>query len=155
MDELCIKRIPSAQLHLLTVLHSYNNTDDMLAQNSKKINNGDIDIFGLFLDNALIGEIRVAYNKENTVFAQKGTRAYLYAFRILKDYRSKGFGSYLLSNVISILKCNGYTEFTIGVEDDNPIAKKLYKDFGFDIFLDRISEEYQGDSYEYNLYLKK
>ena len=127
----------------------------MIYQNSKKINEGDIDIFGLFLNDRLIGEIRAAYNNENTIFAKKGIRVYLYAFRIHKNYRAKGFGRYLIENVISLLEYDGYSEFTIGVEDDNSVAKKIYNSLGFGIFVDRITEEYQGDNYEYNLYLKK
>ena len=57
--------------------------------------------------------------------------------------------------VLQMLRNNGYYEFTVGVEDDNPRAIHMYQAMGFDKFLLRKQEEYQGDVYEYNLYLKK
>ena len=50
---------------------------------------------------------------------------------------------------------DGYTEFTVGVEDDNERAIHIYHSMGFNEFLLRKQEEYQGDAYEYNLYLKR
>ncbi len=48
----------------------------------------------------------------------------------------------------------GYSEFTIGVEDDNETAVHIYSKLGFTQLVGKISEEYQGDSYEYGLYLR-
>ena len=48
-----------------------------------------------------------------------------------------------------------YDEFTVGVEDDNHRAIHIYKDFGFNEIIARIHEEYQGEGYDYNLYLNK
>lgn len=79
----------------------------------------------------------------------------MFAFRIHKDYQGKGYGKYLLKKVIDILKERGYHEFTIGVEDDNLKAQHIYHSFGFDEIVLRKQEEYQGDIYEYNLYLSR
>ena len=59
-----------------------------------------------------------------------------------------------MSEVISTLSQKGYSEFTIGVEDDNETAVHIYSKLGFTQFVGKISEEYQGDSYEYGLYLR-
>ena len=59
-----------------------------------------------------------------------------------------------MNKVISILAEKGYSEFTIGVEDDNEKAIHIYSKLGFTQLIGRMSEEYQGDSYEYGLYLK-
>ncbi|HIZ11633.1 MAG TPA: GNAT family N-acetyltransferase [Candidatus Eubacterium faecavium] len=83
-----------------------------------------------------------------------GKRVYLYAFRILKKYRGEGYGKYLLQEEISKLYAEGYSEFTVGVEDNNERAIHIYKDFGFDNRIARKYEEYEGYGYEYNLYLK-
>lgn len=56
---------------------------------------------------------------------------------------------------LHILTDQGYTEFTIGVEDENERAIHIYHSFGFCKVIARKEEEYQGDHYEYNLYLKK
>ena len=69
--------------------------------------------------------------------------------------QSKGLGKTLLRSVIAELSRRGYFEFTIGVEDDNDRAKHIYSDFGFAVKIARKYEEYQGDDYEYDLYLKR
>ena len=58
-----------------------------------------------------------------------------------------------LEKVIEELRDQDYTEFTVGVEDDNDRARHIYEKFGFTKFLSRKSEEYQGNKYEYDLIL--
>lgn len=109
----------------------------------------------MFDDDKLIGEFHVKYDNEDKDFAEKGKRAYLFAFRVHKDYQGKGLGSYLLKTVIDELNANGYYELTVGVEDDNLRARYMYEKYGFIHLVARIKETYQGDSYEYDLLLKK
>ncbi len=154
MDKLVIKKLESHQLLLLMTLHEYNDPDEMIIKNSQRIDSGEIDIFCMFLNNVVIGELRVMYAHKEKRFSVKGKRAYLYAFRVREDCRGKGFGKKLMEYVLGILKENGYSEFTIGVEDDNKTAFDMYKAFGFDTLISREKEEYQGDFFEYNLYLK-
>lgn len=66
-----------------------------------------------------------------------------------------GLGKLLMKTVLGALAAEGYSEFTIGVEDDNDRALHIYKSFGFSGIIARKYEEYQGDEYEYNLYLKR
>ena len=49
---------------------------------------------------------------------------------------------------------NSYSEFTVGVEDDNAKARYMYEKYDFTESVARIKESYQGDSYEYDLLLK-
>ena len=95
------------------------------------------------------------YKSEDEYTAIPGRRAYLFAFRVKEDFQNKGYGTYLLKVVLDLLKEKGYSEFTVGVEDDNLRARHIYQEIGFTEFLIRKQEEYQGDSYEYNLYLKR
>ncbi len=152
---IAIRKLTTDELPILTTLHNYENVADMLESNKRRIKNGEIDIFCLFNGEKLIGELRVMYRHEDCLFTIDGKRVYLYAFRIHKDFQGLGFGKWLMNYVIDILKNEGYTEFTIGVEDDNYTAKYIYQSFGFTELLARQKEEYQGDSYEYNLYLKR
>ena len=149
-----IRKLSADELEILTELFDYKDIDNMLFENRRKINSGDIDIFCLFNDSRLIGELRVKYTNNDSLFAVKGKRAYLYAFRIHNDFQGMGLGKQLLENVIMMLKNQGYTEFTVGVEDNNECAKHIYNKFGFNKLLARRKEEYQGDVFEYNLYLK-
>lgn len=142
------------ELNLLFQLFDYNNPGEMISENTRDITEGKIDIFGLFQENSLIGELHAAYVHNDDRFAIKNKRAYLFAFRIHKDFQGKGYGQFLMNNVISTLAGKGYSEFTIGVEDDNETAIHIYSKLGFTQLIGRMSEEYQVDSYEYWLYLK-
>ena len=140
---------------MLTKLFNYKDIDDMIAENTRSIKNGIVDIFAMFYNDQLIGELHVKYDNEDKDFAEKGKRAYLFAFRIHKDYQGKGLGSYLLEAVIDELTNSSYHELTVGVEDDNFRARYMYEKLGFIHPIARIKETYQGDSYEYDLLLKK
>ena len=149
-----IRTLNTGELKLLFHFFEYNDRDEMIAENTKDINESNVDIFGLFLENRLIGEIHAAYVHNDERFAVRNKRVYLFAFRIHKDFQGKGYGQILMNEVISILAQNGYSEFTIGVEDNNKPAKHIYSKLGFTNLIGRINEEYQGDRYEYGLYLK-
>ncbi len=150
-----IRKLAVKELYVLTELFDYSNVEQMIDECTRNIQNGIIDIFVLYDKNTLIGELRVKYESDDQSFAIRGKRAYLYAFRVRENLRNKGYGTYLLNAVLAELKANGYSEFTVGVEDDNPRAIHMYQTLGFDDFLLRKQEEYQGDKYEYNLYLKR
>lgn len=143
------------ELDILTKLYDYNDVEQMLLENAENIRNGSIDIFLLYDKDTAVGELHVMYESDDENFAVRGRRAYLFAFRVRQELQNKGYGTYLLKEVLSILEENGYCEFTVGVEDDNLRAKHIYQALGFDEFLLRNQEEYQGDFYEYDLYLKR
>lgn len=150
-----VRKLKTTELPMLTKLFNYKDIDDMIAENTRSIKNGIVDIFAMFYNDQLIGELHVKYDNKDKDFAEKGKRAYLFAFRIHKDYQGKGLGSYLLEVVIEKLTNNGYHELTVGVEDDNIRARYMYEKHGFVHPIARIKETYQGDSYEYDLFLRK
>lgn len=150
-----VRKLKVSEIPMLTVLFKYKDVKAMIAENTRDIENGIIDIFALFDDDKIIGELRVKYINDDNRFAEKGKRAYLYAFRIHKNYQGKGFGNFLLENVLKRLTENGYSEFTVGVEDDNARARYMYEKDGFKEPIARIKESYQGDSYEYDLLLRR
>ena len=150
-----VRKLNTSELSILTNLFNYKDVDDMIAENTRDIENGVIDIFALFDGDKIIGELRVKYISDDNRFTKKGKRAYLYAFRINENYQGKGLGSYLLENVLTMLKESGYSEFTVGVEDNNARARYMYEKNSFIEPIARIKESYQGDSYEYDLLLKR
>ena len=150
-----IEKLKTDNLSVLTALFDYNDVDDMIARCTNEIQNGIRDIFVLYDNGALVGELHAKYESVDENYAVRDRRAYLFAFRVRKDCQNRGYGTYLLGEVISTLKSDGYSEFTVGVEDDNPRALHMYQAMGFDEFVLRAKEEYQGDEYEYNLYLKR
>ncbi|MBR2409631.1 MAG: GNAT family N-acetyltransferase [Lachnospiraceae bacterium] len=150
-----IEKLAVHDLFRLTELFEYNNAEQMISECTRDIQNGSIDIFVLYENDVLIGELHVMYENDDENFAIRGKRAYLFAFRVHKEYQNKGYGTYLLKTVLTLLKGDGYYEFTVGVEDDNSRAIHMYQALGFNELLLRKQEEYQGDAYEYNLYLKR
>ena len=155
INSIKIEKIAVHDLYHLTELFEYNNVDQMIAECTHDIQSGRIDIFVLYKNDVLIGELHVMYESDDENFAIRGRRAYLFAFRVRKEYQNKGYGTRLLKTVLTRLKEDGYYEFTVGVEDDNSRAIHMYQTQGFTELLLRKQEEYQGDSYEYNLYLKR
>ena len=150
-----VRKLKTTELPILTQLFNYKNIDDMIDENTCNIENDIVDVFALFDDDKLVGELHVKYDNEDKDFAEKGKRAYLFAFRIHKDYQGNGLGSYLLKTVIDELNAIGYYELTVGVEDVNIRARYMYEKHGFINPIARIKETYQGDSYEYDLLLRK
>lgn len=150
-----IEKLAVHDLCILTELFDYNNVEQMISECSHDIQDGIIDIFVLYDKDVLIGELHVMYESDDENYAIRGRRAYMFAFRIREDSQNKGYGTYLLKTVLTALKENGYCEFTVGVEDDNFRAIHMYQALGFNEFLLRKQEEYQGDVYEYKLYLKR
>lgn len=98
-----VRIINTDEIKLLFQFFDYNDPDEMIAENTRDINKGKIDIFGLFQDGNLIGEIYVAYVHSDDRFAVKNKRAYLFAFRIHKNFQGKGYGQFLMNEVVSIL----------------------------------------------------
>lgn len=150
-----VRKITVSELPRLTELFDYNDIDGMLAENTSLIQNGSGDIFILLDGERLLGELHVKYESCDRLEAVKGVRAYLYAYRIHKNFQGMGLGNMLMKTVLEKLAAEGYSEFTIGVEDDNGRALHIYKKFGFSEEIARKYEEYQGDGYEYGLYLKR
>ena len=150
-----IEKLDATKVNVLTQLFEYNDVAQMIHECKENIQKGIIDIFVLYDGEILIGELHVLYEGDDRNYAIRGRRAYLFAFRIREEYQNKGYGTQFLNTVLSLLKENGYCEFTVGVEDDNFRAKHMYQALEFNDFLLRKREEYQGDAYEYNLYLKR
>ena len=150
-----IRRLQVQELYSLTELFDYHDVEQMVSECTRNMQDGIIDIFVLYENEVLIGELHVMYESDDENYAIPGRRAYLFAFRVREDYQNKGYGTRLLKTVVDTLKEEGYCEFTVGVEDDNERAFHMYQAMGFHELLLRKQEEYQGDAYEYNLYLKK
>ena len=114
----------------------------------------EIDIFIIEENENIIGEITVNYvNHELKNETIPNKRVYLEAFRVCKKYQGQGLGKKLINYCIDYLTNKGYTEFTIGVEDNNDIAKHIYFNLGFNQAIDK-GHGNEFDSSEYTLYLK-
>ncbi len=121
----------------------------------KQFENKEIDVFIIEKNNEIIAEITVNYiNHDLQTETIPNKRVYLEAFRVDKKYQGQGLGQKLINYVIECLKKVGYTEFTIGVEEDNEIAKHIYFKLGFIEEIDKGHGK-EFDPCEYTLYLKR
>ncbi len=150
-----IEKLAVQDLRILTELFDYNDVEQMILECTQDMQKGIIDIFVLYDEDVLVGELHVMYESDDENYAIRDRRAYLFAFRIRERFQNKGYGTFLLKSVLELLKERGYCEFTVGVEDENLRAIHMYQKEGFQELLLRKQESYQGDAYEYNLYLKR
>lgn len=94
-------------------------------------------------DESLIGELYIFWNSEDRDEANGINRAYLCAFRIDEKYRGQGLASKLMKTVLERVKSNGFTEVTIGVDNENyDKLKKIYNSWGFNHLLKKQHYDY-------------
>ena len=121
----------------------------------KELSNKETDTYVIEEDGKFIGEISVNYISHDL---EKETipnrRVYLQAFRVDKNYKKQGLGQKLIEYVLKDLESEGYTEFTIGVEEDNEIAKHIYFKYGFTEEIDN-GRGNVFDPTDYTLYMRK
>ena len=150
------RKIKKEEFEILKTLFPDNNEmwikykQKRLEQFEKK----EIDVFVIEEDEKVIGEITASYkNDELETETIPNKRVYLQAFRVDKKYQGQGLGQKLIEYCIENLTSRGYTEFTIGVEDDNEVAKHIYFKLGFNEPIDKGHGD-EFDPSEYTLYLK-
>lgn len=103
-----------------------------------------------------VGEISIMTKNSNIPVAViPNKRMYLFGLRVLPEWRNKGIGTALLQYAISMSARRGIFEFTIGVETDNPDARRLYEKMGFVTMLENCSEMQYGRMCRYDLLMLK
>ena len=58
-----VRKLKTTELPLLTRLFNYKNVDEMIAENTRDIENEVVDIFALFDSDKIIGELRAVQVK--------------------------------------------------------------------------------------------
>ncbi len=71
--------------------------------------------------------------------------AFIHSFYVEKNYRNKGVGKKLLSEIIHILKNDKISKIELTVSPENDIALKLYKNFGFKVSTLKKNEYGRGN----------
>lgn len=121
----------------------------------EQFDNGEIDVYVIERNRFFIGELSVNYVSHDLASeAIPNQRVYLQAFRLHKKYQGLGLGQKLIQFALSDLERQGYTEFTIGVEEDHEKAKHIYSKCGFTEAIDKgYGDEF--DPSEYILYMRR
>lgn len=138
----------------LSNLFAYNDMADMVRELKQRTLSSKEEVFVIEEEGEFIGELHVAYDIAIPQATVPCKRVYLYAFRIHQRYRGQGLSRKLLQFVIDTLEREGYTEFTIGVEEENVVAKNLYRSLGFDRIIGHNVESYNENYYSYDLYIR-
>ena len=103
----------------------------------------NVEFWTVELSNNLIGELYIFWDSEDKDEADGVNRAYLCAFRIEKEYQGQGYGKRLMNTVLERIKSKGYTEVTIGIDNDDFIKlESMYKKIGFSIHVKSTSVDY-------------
>lgn len=151
-----IRKLEVDELHLLSQLLDYNDFEAAMADNRREMETGRNCIYAILADEkTLLGELHIATENGDERFCRPGKRAYFFAFRVRLSHQGKGLGQRLMDHALEDLRTQGYSEFTVGVEDDNDRAKYMYAKYGFTEKIARMQESFQGDSYEYDLLLRR
>lgn len=103
-----------------------------------------------------VGEISIMTENSNIPVAViPNKRMYLFGLRVLPEFQNRGIGTALLKYAVTMCTRRGIFEFTIGVENDNEIARRLYEKLGFVTLLENCSEMQYGRMCKYDLLILK
>lgn len=151
-----IRKIPKEEFDKLYQLFPDNNEKWLKYKEMrlKEFDNNEIDVYIIEYNNTFIGELTVNYVshdlKSETI---PNKRVYFQAFRLDASYQGMGLGQKLINFALLDLEQQGYSEFTIGVEEDNEKAKHIYFKLGFTEEIDKgYGDEF--DPTDYTLYLR-
>lgn len=90
-------------------------------------------MWGVKLQENLIGQLFVQLRSNNPYFADGVNRAYLFGFRIKPEYRNLGIGSKLLVNAENDLKRKAFRVINLHVARDNHAALRFYERHNYQI----------------------
>lgn len=159
--ELIFRKITSSEFDKLKGLFDVRNTEDekmwvkYRSIRLKQFEEKDTDIYVIACGESFVGELSANYSAHTLKSeAIPGRRVYFSTFRLEKEYQGAGLGQRLVKFALDDLESRGYSEFTIGVDEDNDIAKHIYFKFGFTEAIDKGKGD-EFDPSDYTLYLRR
>lgn len=81
----------------------------------------------------VIGQLFVQLTSSRLELADGYNKAYIYGFRIFKQYRGQGIGSYMMDIAESDLFDRGFRWVNLNVGKDNLRARRLYERLGYKV----------------------
>lgn len=88
-------------------------------------------------DGVLIGQAFVMLKSGEPDAADGKNRAYVFSFRVKKEWRNRGIGSHLMKFIEEDLKQRGFQFVTLNVAKDNLDALRLYQRLGYEVVSSR------------------
>lgn len=83
------------------------------------------------IDKKPVGTVQLVLESSNKEHADGKYVAHVHHLKTHKDFCRRGIGETLTRKVESIAKRKGFKRITVGVDEDNPYAKRLYEKWGY------------------------
>lgn len=96
---------------------------------------GEVEMVVADIDGFPVGQIWIDFSK-----VRNEHTAVLWALRVLPNLQNKGIGTKLITRAVEMSREKGASIAEIGVEKDNPKAKRLYEGLGFRVVGDNVDE---------------
>ncbi|MCM1300063.1 MAG: GNAT family N-acetyltransferase [Firmicutes bacterium] len=151
-----IKLLPIERLNELNEIYDMSRYENFQATRQSNLENCREICVVAEHEGRFVGELSMMTQNANIPVAViPNKRIYLFGLRILPEFQRRGIGTALLEYAVRLCARRGIFEFTIGVEQDNEIARKMYKKMGFTELLENCSEMQYGRMCRYDLLLLK
>lgn len=83
------------------------------------------------IDKKPVGTVQLVLESSNKEHADGKYIAHMHHLKTHKDFCRRGIGGILTREVEKIAKGKGFKRMTVGVDEDNPYAKRLYEKWGY------------------------
>jgi ribosomal protein S18 acetylase RimI-like enzyme len=82
-------------------------------------------------EKGLVGQVFIQLICDRHELADGIERAYLYSFRVRKEFQGLGIGTRIMDTIENDIKLRGFDYITLNVARNNPRAQKLYVQRGY------------------------
>ena len=110
--------------------------------------NGNRVIYVYELDGRVVGEGALVFTNDDPDYTIPNQRVYISRVIVDISYRNQGIGAKIVDHLLTVAKEKGFSEASIGVDEDNDAARHLYEQK-----MDFTTVLYQGED-EAGKYLK-
>lgn len=107
----------------------------------EKAKKGDRIVYGIESEGRIIGTVQLVFKDENEVYADGRGKAHLHHARVAEEFRGRGIGTVLVEEAEHEARKRGFKDMTIGVDEDNQQAIKLYERLGYREFMREKGEQ--------------
>lgn len=107
-----------------------------------EIKAGDRLSYAYTVHDEFLGEGSLVLKTDDPQYAIPGVRVYLSRLVVKREYRNHGIGKTLVDYLCKRAKELGFSEISIGVDQDNAVALHIYRAKGFNQILYEGEDEY-------------
>ena len=94
------------------------------------------------INGKFVGEAALVYENDDPDYTIPKIRIYMSRVIVNENYRNQGIGAKLIEHLLKVAKEKGFKEVSIGVDEDNYVARHLYeKKMGFTTVLFKGEDE--------------